>query len=466
MAARDTTQAQSFMLSDGTTIGDLVDMERHEVALRLLSDPEVYEQELQRVFGKAWLVVGHETEIPDPGDYVMRYLGADSVIVARGNDGEIHISLNVCKHKGMQVCRDELGNQQSFVCPYHGWAYDNTGRFLGAPYQREAYGDAIDASALGLRPARAGTYAGLIFGTFDDAAPSLDDFLGDMRWYLDIMFSRTDAGFEVLGPPQRFIVDANWKTASEQTSDNYHTIGTHRSLLDLGFVTDAEGGGAPRVLYITGAATPRGHVMSCLDQTKIMVATAGSQQAELSPIEKLKMMPPTGMTPEMVPQLERNLTADQIAVLANDTPFAGGLFPNVLLTNFWGPTGTGVGPTASIHVYLPKGPDKFEFWNWILVEKDAPPEMRQAAKMASALSLGSSGIVEADDAETWPGQQRAARGVFGRQEKFRYLNVRGLSKANGFRGPGMVYSGICFDDAMWNWWLSYRDFMLGDPWSS
>lgn len=125
------------VLSDGTALCDLVDVDRREVAMRVLTDPDVYRLELDRLFARSWIVVAHESEIPNPGDFVSRYIGEDPVIVTRTRTGEIKILLNVCSHQGMGVCRAEMGNATQFRCPYHGWVYDQTGRFLGSPVAKE-----------------------------------------------------------------------------------------------------------------------------------------------------------------------------------------------------------------------------------------------------------------------------------------------------------------------------------------
>ncbi|MCU1359374.1 MAG: aromatic ring-hydroxylating dioxygenase subunit alpha, partial [Ilumatobacteraceae bacterium] len=98
------------VLSDGTTLASLIDVDKRQASLRLFSDPEVYRAEQQYLFGRSWNIVGHTTEIPNVGDFIMRHIAEDSVIVTRGREGEISVMLNVCTHRGMQVCRSEAGN--------------------------------------------------------------------------------------------------------------------------------------------------------------------------------------------------------------------------------------------------------------------------------------------------------------------------------------------------------------------
>ncbi len=97
--------------------------------------------EKERLFSRAWLFVAHESEIPQPGgDYVVRQVLQDSFIVARDSAGEVRVMFNMCLHRGMQVCRAEMGNASNFRCPYHGWSYRNDGRIIGLPFHQEAYG--------------------------------------------------------------------------------------------------------------------------------------------------------------------------------------------------------------------------------------------------------------------------------------------------------------------------------------
>ena len=160
------------VLSDGTKIADLINLETREVSMRLLSDHEVYKIEMERIFGKTWLLLGHETEVPDSGDYVVRDMGEDQVIVSRDRKGDVHVLLNVCPHRGMRVCMAEVGNAQMHRCVYHGWAFRPDGSFMGAPIEREQmHGNIFAKEDLGLKKARVQLYGGLIFATWNIHRP-------------------------------------------------------------------------------------------------------------------------------------------------------------------------------------------------------------------------------------------------------------------------------------------------------
>src|SRR5919199_1587078 len=95
------------------------------ISARIFADSEIYALEQERIFGRVWLHVAHESEIPQSGDFVTRSMGEDPVIVVRGRDGQVRVLLNACRHRGRLVCDEDLGNTGRFQCPYHGWTYTN-----------------------------------------------------------------------------------------------------------------------------------------------------------------------------------------------------------------------------------------------------------------------------------------------------------------------------------------------------
>src|SRR5579871_4184385 len=109
----------------GTELPDLVRTSEGLVSARIFSDPDIYELEMERLFAHCWLFVAHASEIPQPGDFVVRSMGADPVIVSRDQDGHVHVLLNVCRHRGRQVCTEDAGRTARFQCGYHGWTYNS-----------------------------------------------------------------------------------------------------------------------------------------------------------------------------------------------------------------------------------------------------------------------------------------------------------------------------------------------------
>lgn len=454
------------ILSDGTPIRELVDIEKQEVSMRVLLDREVYELELEKLFARAWNLLAHESEVPDAGDYVTRFIGEDPVVVVRDRTGAVNVALNVCSHRGMKVCRSEAGNDRQFKCAYHGWTFDLSGNFVGAPIASEQmHGDVLTKKELGLRTARVDTFAGFIFATWDDTAPSLDDYLGDIKRYLELMFVRTEGGLEALGPPQRFLIPANWKCAAEQhAGDGYHALSLHRSLMELEMQKVDEETPAPAMYGVDVSAN--GHGLRCIDQRQQYWSSMKDTDLGNTPLERLGVIPPPGLTSEQVPALTERFSDDELRILTEFLPSVGGLFPNMGTFSFNFPTPNGMAGIISWHAFVPKGPDHFEFFNWFLVEKGTSEELRDVMAEISGLAFGVSGFVETDDADTWPQMTESARGVMGRQQKIRYQALLGEKRPEDWPETlgGHVYEGFTKDDNQWNWWLRWNDFMTGNPW--
>src|SRR5215813_9987375 len=128
----------------------LVDLQVGEICREIFVNEDIYAEEQERLFARAWLHVGHESQIPKPGDYFVSSMGEESVILCRDRAGNIHVFLNSCRHRGMKVCRYDDGSTTVFTCPYHGWSYATDGRLVGVPYFREAYRTELDRSKMGL----------------------------------------------------------------------------------------------------------------------------------------------------------------------------------------------------------------------------------------------------------------------------------------------------------------------------
>jgi len=132
--------------------------------------PELYALEMDRVFGRCWLFVGHESMIPKPHDFFTHFMGESSIIVQRDAEGKIRIYLNKCRHRANIVCPFDRGTARSFTCSYHGWTYKD-GTLTGIPHKKDAYRDEFDGAGWGLiEVPRVATMGGLIFGNWDKDA--------------------------------------------------------------------------------------------------------------------------------------------------------------------------------------------------------------------------------------------------------------------------------------------------------
>jgi p-cumate 2,3-dioxygenase subunit alpha len=193
---------------------------------KVFSDPELFEREQRRIFDQAWLYAGHESEVPQAGDFLTRRVGGRPLIIVRGDDGGIRIFHNSCRHRGATVCRHARGNARTFVCFYHSWTYDNRGRLDGVPL-KDAYGPAFKMEEMSLYAARTQNYRGWLFVCFSGDTVCLEDYLAGARAYLDMILDQDDGGNLILPGTHEYSMRANWKLLMENTVDIYHLDSTH-----------------------------------------------------------------------------------------------------------------------------------------------------------------------------------------------------------------------------------------------
>jgi len=210
----------------------LVDTTQGLLDRQIFFSQEIYQQELERIFARCWLYLGHESQISQPNDFIATYMGEDPILLCRGSDGRIRAFLNMCRHRGNRVCRADQGNAKDFMCSYHGWTYNTEGRLIGVPGMKEIYSGELDMDRWGLVPvAQLDIFKGLIFATFDQEAPPLLEYLNGQDRELSIMFDRRAGGTEVIGGVHKWVMNANWKYAADNFfgDDGHHTI-THMSV--------------------------------------------------------------------------------------------------------------------------------------------------------------------------------------------------------------------------------------------
>ncbi|ALE78598.1 dioxygenase [Pseudonocardia sp. AL041005-10] len=199
----------------------------------LYTSPEIFADELERIWYRTWVYVGHVSEIAEPNDYVRKTIGPQDVIMTRTADGEVHLLLNRCAHRGNLVCEASAGNSSSFRCPYHGWTYRNNGDMLGYPFPQGYGGRGKLDLGLGRVP-RVGVYQGFVFGSFAPDGPSLDEHLGEAKGEIDRLVRLSpDGEVELTAGFLQHEARANWKLLAENETDGYHPQFVHASIFSV-----------------------------------------------------------------------------------------------------------------------------------------------------------------------------------------------------------------------------------------
>ncbi|MBF6568980.1 MAG: Rieske 2Fe-2S domain-containing protein [Candidatus Binataceae bacterium] len=219
------------MAHSRTVYDELVKSDR--VHSRLYTDPGIFGEEIDRIFHRGWVFVGHAGEVPNAGDFRRKRIGMQPAIMVRDQSGQVQLLLNRCRHRGAMVCDEERGNTRAFRCAYHGWTYKLDGSLAGVPYP-EAYGDSFHREDYGLtKVPRVESYRGFIFASLSPAGISLAEHLGHAREQIDLFAGLSDSDEVSVAGAQKYDYRANWKLQVENAMDGYHAITLHESFLGV-----------------------------------------------------------------------------------------------------------------------------------------------------------------------------------------------------------------------------------------
>ena len=345
------------------------------------------------------LFLGHESQIPNAGDFVQAFMCETPIILARGEDGSVHASVNSCTHRGLPVCRSDHGNAKRFVCPYHNWSYTVTGELVTIPQESEVQGKP-DKSTLGLKQVpRVEAWRGMIFGCFDENVIGLEEYLGDMRFYLDAFFDRFPAGIEFMGAPHRWVINANWKLPMEnQLGDVNHGAFLHSAIIPRE---------AQEVIEALGhsVVTAPGHGATF----RLMPADAPVDEVAWG-MEAMGSLFGGDEVQEYLRDVQAQAAARVGDLRSRMKGLTYGVYPN--LSFLWSNT--------SFKVSHPRGPGKVEYWSWAAVPADAPDSVKKILRTNYSSFFGPAGILEQEDSEVWVQQFKGANIDFADDRPFYY----------------------------------------------
>jgi len=436
------------------SLASLIDGKNGTVSRELYNNPDIFEQEQEQIYSRCWLFLGHESQLPNPGDFIVSRMGTEEVLVVRDRkDHKIRAFLNSYAHRGMKVCRYDQGNALVFTCPFHAWTYDTQGKLAGLAYQHaeNSYNGEVDRAQWGLyEVGQFKNYYGSLWATWDKNAPSFEDYVGPFAEGIRYDCEASDgeeAGIEVFTPFQKWRLPSNWKVpAFSSSTDLTHGAMTHRSVNaaaigpDRGTMSGGERhkrrGDWPSDRYAVGDHNlGHGGNWTVFEKTGVPEYVdswfeAGvddyfrETQAKKAEKYKDQILPPHG--------------------------HEGGhfcVFPNFIMDSWrwrwWHPHSVGV----------------VERWSLFGVDKAAPKHVKDAVRHYVMRYNGPTGTTESDDMENWNYVQQASMGAIARKHAYYFANGLGRGEESQ-QYPGLVFNGSHTEEAhraRFSRWLAFME---------
>ena len=344
-----------------------------------MTSPDVLEMERRRVFDRCWLYLGHESEVPNAGDYRRRKVGGRPLFFIRASDGEIRVFYNTCRHRGALVCRNDQGNGEIFQCFYHAWTYNSRGDLIGVP-DEEGYADGFNKADLSLlSPPKVDSYRGFIFVCYDPQAMDLTSYLAGATEFIDLVADQSEAGMRVIPGSNQYSIKANWKLLVENSFDNYHVGPTHKTYID--YQTSLGVKILPQSERWSEAySLGNGHAVM------EFAATAGRPTARWSPLfgEDTK----EGIEALRARLVERH--GEERTVRMADRSRNLLIFPNLYIIDVAGLT---------LRTFWPVAHDEIEIQAWEMVPSEANEQSLRTRLDSFLTFLGPGGFATPDDSE-------------------------------------------------------------------
>ena len=348
----------------------------------VFTEQAVYDEEQARIYrGPTWNFIGLAADVPNPGDFKTTYVGDTPVVMTRDDKGAIHAWVNRCAHRGALVCRELRGNNAAgtYTCVYHQWSFDAAGDLVGVPFRRGLGGKGgypadFDLKEHGLRKLRVEDYHGVVFATFDENMPGVQEYLGAggaMDEHLQRIFK--DREIEVIGHARQYI-PSNWKFYAENTKDPYHASLLHLFHMTFGLYRSSQVGG---VKITNGWHT----VLFSRSGTDSEAALADTKQSQLRTYQADTY---TLDDPSLLHGRKGEWGDDVTLVIMS-------LMPSLVIQQ--------IQNTLAVRHILPKGRDAFELvWTYFGYKTD-DEELRNI-RLKQINLIGPAGLISMEDGES------------------------------------------------------------------
>lgn len=418
-----------------------------EVHRDLYRSPDVFALEMEHLFRNAWVYVGHESQIPNKGDYSATEIGTQPILMVRHTDNSIRVLFNRCPHKGTQVVIDRQGNAGKFFrCPYHAWSFKTDGSLLAVPLKKgyENTGLPESCAGKGMTPlAHSKNYRGFIFAKMNDAGPDFESFFGDSLSSLDNMIDRSPEGrLEVVGSPLRYMHHCNWKMLVENQTDTCHPMVAHESSAGtVKEIWEQEGGDGPKPMAVE-CILPFMSPYEFFENMGIRTWENGhghtgvhhSIHSDYSAIE--------GYFHKMVEAYGEERAKAILDENRHNTVY----FPNMMIK----------GPIQSLRLFKPIAADKTLVESWIFRLVGAPDKLLERTAMYNRLINAPTSIVGHDDLEMY---ERAQAGLA--SDGNQWINMQRLYDPAESKTPNATYNGTT-EAQMRNQFRAWEKFMTLD----
>jgi p-cumate 2,3-dioxygenase alpha subunit len=430
----------------------LVDIDPDKGRFRVHRDAyrsqEIFEAEKKLVFDKCWLYLGHETELPDKGDFHARTVIGRDLIFMRSRDGEVGAFYNSCTHRGARVCRDKTGNTKTFSCPYHGWVFGTDGKLKSMNAGEGAFAQDINADgALDLRRVpRLENYRGFYFVNYDKNAISLSEYLAGAKGFLDLMCDQAPDGEVTIMPGEHaYGINANYKFMCENSYDGYHLLPTHISYLEFLDEQSKTSGKESAVTFLVNEYQKRGRGMGLGNGHGALESWVASGR------------PVAQWIPAWGPAFKQDIETSRAELVRKFGEKRAGLiadvqknmviFPNLVINDNVGFT---------VRVIEPTGPNSMRINAWAFAPKTESPKMR-ALRLDNFVSfLGPAGFGSADDVEML---ELCQRGLDHTAVEWNELS-KGMTRVPDYR---LQETGPADESQMRAYWTQWDLMMRGEP---
>jgi len=386
-----------------------------KVAREAFTSEDVLTLERERIFDRAWLYIGHSSELAQPNDFLTRNVGGRELIFNRDRKGVFRAFFNTCPHRGAMVAREKCGNALGFKCFYHGWSFNNNGKYATrTPVGTYPRGFGDDGTVDLTHVARLESYRDFWWVNFDVGAKPLTEHLGASMEMIDLVADHSPNGMEIVGGSQQYSIRANWKLLVENSFDGYHAAETHSTYFEylmtvigddatqaIGEIEDTSrgidlGGGHAMVEGRAPWGRPVGRAIS---------AWGEEGKAEIAAI---------------VAELEARVGPERASRISNRDRNIG-IFPNLVVNDIM---------AITVRTFYPEAPDRLNVTSWALAPVGESREARKRRLDNFLEFLGPGGFATPDDVEALESAQRGYAGA-----KFAEWNdiSRGMLKpvANG-----------------------------------